>query len=183
MPVCRYSAVRKWRPGDRRLLVRGSRAFDALLAEDPPSFADHCGRGVVNFHPAPLPEYKGTAGYNLAILEDLPSWAVSAHYVDEDIDTGEIIQVREFPVDRQRETARTLEAKAQPLLLAQFQEITDRLLASEQRLATTANNGGRYVSRAQMEAMKEVRRTMTWSVKFAPSGFLPMTVPIKSSTG
>ncbi|WP_370233607.1 formyltransferase family protein, partial [Alloalcanivorax venustensis] len=59
---------------------------------------EHCVRGVVNFHPAPLPEYKGTAGYNLAILEDLPRWAVSAHYVDEDIDTGEIIQVREFPV-------------------------------------------------------------------------------------
>lgn len=118
---------------------------------------EHCVRGVVNFHPAPLPEYKGTAGYNLAILEDLPRWAVSAHYVDEDIDTGEIIQVREFPVDRQRETARTLEAKAQPLLLAQFQEITERLLASEQRLATTPNTGGRYVSRARMEAMKEVK--------------------------
>jgi methionyl-tRNA formyltransferase len=117
----------------------------------------HCSRGVVNFHPAPLPEYKGTAGYNLAILEDLPRWAVSAHYVDEYIDTGDIIQVREFSLDRQRETARTLEAKSQPLLLTQFQEVTARLLESESPLPTTANRGGRYVSRAQMEAMKEVK--------------------------
>ncbi|NQY86066.1 MAG: hypothetical protein HRT34_15070, partial [Alcanivorax sp.] len=74
-----------------------------------------------------------------------------------ELTTGEIIQVREFPVERQRETARTLEAKAQPLLLAQFQEITERLLASAPRLATTPNTGGRYVSRARMEAMKEVK--------------------------
>src|SRR3569623_862393 len=49
-------------------------------------------RGVINFHPAPLPEYKGTAGYNLAILEQRNSWAVTAHYMDEQIDTGGIIE-------------------------------------------------------------------------------------------
>src|SRR4029079_13800761 len=31
---------------------------------------------------AALPDYKGTAGYNMAILEGLEKWAVSAHYVD-----------------------------------------------------------------------------------------------------
>lgn len=118
---------------------------------------DRCARGVVNFHPAPLPEYKGTAGYNLAILEDRAEWAVSAHYVDDDIDTGEIIEVRAFPVDRQHETARSLEAKSQPRLLAQFQTVTARLLADPAPLPTIANQGGRYVSRAEMEAMKEVR--------------------------
>lgn len=118
---------------------------------------DNCARGVVNFHPAPLPQYKGTAGYNLAILEGLSRWAVSAHYVDENIDTGDIIDVCEFPVDTEHETARTLEAKSQPLLLAQFQEITIQLLESTQRLPTTSNVGGSYISRAQMEAMKEVK--------------------------
>lgn len=118
---------------------------------------ERCCRGVVNFHPAPLPEYKGTAGYNLAILEDRPEWAVTAHYVDEDIDTGAIIEVRTFPVDRDHETARSLEAKSQPRLLAQFEAVTERLLADPAPLPTTPNRGGRYVSRAEMEAMKEVR--------------------------
>lgn len=118
---------------------------------------ENCPKGVVNFHPAPLPEYKGTAGYNLAILEGLSKWAVSAHYVDEGIDTGEIIEVRDFLLDQERETARSLEAKSQPELLSQFKYVTSRLLESEDRLPTVPNGTGRYVSRAQMEAMKEVK--------------------------
>ena len=51
---------------------------------------------VINFHPAPLPQYKGTAGYNIAILESLEKWAVSAHYVDDSIDTGPIIDHLRF---------------------------------------------------------------------------------------
>lgn len=116
-----------------------------------------CSRGVINFHPAPLPEYKGTAGYNLAILEGLDQWAVSAHYVDDQIDTGALIEVSNFPVDVDRETAFSLERKAQPELLAQFMRVTRRALASPGLLPNKPNVGGRYISRAQMEAMKEVR--------------------------
>ncbi len=39
--------------------------------------------GAINFHPAPLPDYKGTAGYNLAILNRMDEWAATAHYMDE----------------------------------------------------------------------------------------------------
>lgn len=118
---------------------------------------ESCSKGVVNFHPAPLPQYKGTAGYNLAILEGLSDWAVSAHYVDEGIDTGGIIDVQDFPIDPETETARSLEAKSQPLLLTQFIEVVSRLLESDGFLSTKPNSGGRYVSRAEMEAMKEVK--------------------------
>lgn len=118
---------------------------------------ESCSKGVVNFHPAPLPQYKGTAGYNLAILEGLSDWAVSAHYVDEGIDTGGIIDVRKFSIDPRMETARSLEGKSQPVLLTQFQEIASRLLDSDYFLPTTQNLGGRYVSRIEMEAMKEVK--------------------------
>jgi len=116
-----------------------------------------CSRGVINFHPAPLPEYKGTAGYNLAILEGLDQWAVSAHYVDEEIDTGALIEVCRFHVDVDHETALTLERKTQPELLAQFIRVIERALASNALLPTTPNVGGRYISRPEMEAMKEIR--------------------------
>ena len=46
--------------------------------------------GIVNFHPAPSPDYKGIGGYNLALLNNVDSWAVTAHYIDEKIDTGPI---------------------------------------------------------------------------------------------
>ena len=114
-------------------------------------------RGVINFHPAPLPHYKGTAGYNLAILEGLSEWATSAHYVDESIDTGPIIEVSRFAISPERETAQSLEAISQQKLFDQFVRVINRALASQSRLATTANGPGRYVSRVDMEAMKIVR--------------------------
>ena len=67
--------------------------------------------GIINFHPAPLPDFKGVGGYNLAILHGLPKWAVSAHFVDENIDTGDIIKVKYFPIDFNTETVVTLEKK------------------------------------------------------------------------
>lgn len=114
-------------------------------------------RGVINFHPAPLPDYKGTGGYNLAILEERSTWAASAHYMDHDIDTGGIIKLSEFQIDTERETAQSLEQKTQPVLYGLFKDVFDAARLSKTRLATVSNVGGRYISRAQMEAMKEIR--------------------------
>ena len=114
-------------------------------------------KGVINFHPAPLPEYKGTAGYNLAIIEQLQHWATTAHYVDESIDTGEIIDLCEFSIDPDRETALTIEKTSQLKLEKQFHSVVDRAINSDSRLPTSPNIGGRYVSRVEMEAMKEIK--------------------------
>lgn len=129
--------------------------------------------GTVNFHPAPLPEYKGTAGYNLAILEGLSQWAVTAHYVDEKIDTGEIIEVASFPIDRERETTQSLEATTQPLLFQLFVRTVEKIIAVGEKLDTIPNQGGRYISRAEMEAMKEVKEGDDVSRKIRAFWFPP----------
>lgn len=113
-------------------------------------------KGIINFHPAPLPEYKGTSGYNLAILESKEQWAVTAHYVNEEIDCGEIIESLWFPVDVDHETAVSLEAKSQVKLLELFESIVDRALLAKNLMSASPNIGGRYVSRAEMEAMKQI---------------------------
>ena len=113
-------------------------------------------RGVINFHPAPLPEYKGTGGYNLAILEGKESWAVSAHYVDESIDTGPIISSREFPIDVDAETCVTLERKSMMEMEKLVSEVAFRAIESPILLDSKLNIGGRYVSRVEMEAMKRI---------------------------
>jgi len=118
---------------------------------------DRATLGVVNFHPAPLPDFKGTAGYNVAILNGLSEWASSAHYVDKDIDTGPIIDVSHFPFDAGTATAYTLEARTRIALFDQFKSVVGRILKQRERLPTTENVGGRYIARAEMEAMKEVR--------------------------
>jgi methionyl-tRNA formyltransferase len=114
-------------------------------------------RGVINFHPAPLPEYKGTAGYNLAILEQRDSWAVTAHYMDEQIDTGGIVKSIEFSIDSDAETAQSLEKKAQVMLYELFRHVLAAALHSDTMLPAAPNVGGRYVSRAEMERMKEIK--------------------------
>jgi methionyl-tRNA formyltransferase len=113
--------------------------------------------GTINFHPAPLPDYKGTAGYNMAILEGLDKWAVSAHYVDEEIDTGEIIEVRWFPIDPASETAQSLEQKSAREIYQIGEDIVSAILDRKTRLPTTKNEGGIYISRQRMEEMKEIK--------------------------
>lgn len=114
-------------------------------------------KGVINFHPAPLPEFKGTAGYNLAILENHKTWAVTAHYVDEEIDTGAIIELSWFALDQEQETAQSLERKAQPELLNQFKRVVSKALDADELLPSVSNIGGRYINRAEMESMKELK--------------------------
>jgi methionyl-tRNA formyltransferase len=113
--------------------------------------------GVINFHPAPLPEYRGTAGYNLAILDELDQWGVSAHYVDKNFDTGNIIDVFRFSIYHKLETASTLESKSQECLLSLYKKTVLRILQTGLLPSQKQNlTKGRYVTRDQMEEMKRV---------------------------
>jgi methionyl-tRNA formyltransferase len=112
--------------------------------------------GCLNFHPAPLPEFRGLGGYNVAILEDLPAWGVSAHYVDEQFDTGDLIAVERFPIDRERESAYSLDLKSQERLLALFQRVLGGLLRGETP-SREPQGDGRYVTRAELEELRQVR--------------------------
>jgi methionyl-tRNA formyltransferase len=113
--------------------------------------------GNINFHPAPLPKYKGTAGYNLAIMDELDEWAATAHYIDDDIDTGGILDLFRFSIFSRSETAQSLERKTQPFLLELFKKTLHRVLETNSQLEVTPNSAGRYTSRKEMEEMKEVR--------------------------
>ena len=113
--------------------------------------------GCINFHPAILPDYKGCAGYNLAIIDGLFRWGSSCHYVDEGIDTGGILDVQEFDIDSDRETAFSLESKTLRVMEQQFKRMVKVILSSPNgRLSAFPNIGGRYVSRAQMEDLKQI---------------------------
>ena len=53
-------------------------------------------KGFINYHPGPLPEYKGPHQYQMAIENHETNWGVTVHYMDEDYDTGDIIKVKYF---------------------------------------------------------------------------------------
>jgi methionyl-tRNA formyltransferase len=112
--------------------------------------------GCLNFHPAPLPDMRGLGGYNVAILEDWPDWGVSAHFVDAELDTGDLVRVDRFPIDRARETALSLDFRSQQRLLELFRWTADELAAGRE-LARTPQGDGRYVTREDFEALRIVR--------------------------
>lgn len=154
LPLLDYETAMDWAE-QRRLQVdvAVSFVFWKIIKEPLLSAPSH---GIINFHPAPLPEYRGTAGYNLALLEELDYWGVTAHYMDEDIDTGGIIDTFEFSIDPVQETARTLEHKSQKFMVGLYRKTMRRVLRAGGTLETTPNEGGRYVSRGQMEQMKKI---------------------------
>ena len=45
---------------------------------------------------------------------------MSAHFVDEEFDTGDLVRVDRFPIDRESETALSLDIRSQERLLALF---------------------------------------------------------------
>ena len=113
--------------------------------------------GCLNFHPAPLPDMRGLGGYNVAILEGFAEWGVSAHFVDEDFDTGDLIAVDRFPIDPERETALSLDITSQEALLALFRRVVGAALDGEQLPRRPQAGPSRYVRREEFESLRRVR--------------------------
>ena len=111
--------------------------------------------GCLNFHPAPLPEMRGVGGYNVAILERFTEWGVSAHFVDADFDTGDLVRVNRFPIDPEAATAFTLDLESQERLLENFRAVVDTAEAGED-LPRKPQGEGRYVTREELETLRRV---------------------------
>lgn len=111
--------------------------------------------GCVNFHPAPLPDIRGLGGFNVAILEGFHRWGVSAHFVDEEFDTGDLVLVDRFPVAADA-TALSLDIESQARLLGVFRQVVDTALGGAD-LPREQQGDGRYVTREQFEGMRRVK--------------------------
>jgi methionyl-tRNA formyltransferase len=98
---------------------------------------------------------RGVGGYNVAIVEGMREWGVSVHFVDEQLDTGDLVLVERFPLDPDTATALSLDVESQERLYRVFRSVLDRLLAGED-LPRTPQGDGRYVSRQQLEELRRI---------------------------
>jgi len=65
------------------------------------------GSGVINFHGAPLPEFRGAANYVWLLLEERQSTHGTLHFVERGLDTGDVIATsREVGITRGMSAAR-----------------------------------------------------------------------------
>lgn len=110
--------------------------------------------GAINIHPAPLPEFQGWGVYNYAILENVPFWGVTAHFMDEGFDTGPIIAQRRFDVDMETATAYSLEQMTQPVIELVVEDLLDAL--SKGKPESTVQVDGRYISKDMFLRMRVI---------------------------
>jgi methionyl-tRNA formyltransferase len=114
-------------------------------------------RAAVNFHAGPLPEFGGWAFYSVAILENASEYGCTCHYMDDGFDTGALLKVRRFPIDARRETAYSLEQKAQAEMVRLFGDFCE-MAESGNPLPREQQDPAkmRYTSREEFEALKIV---------------------------
>ena len=117
-------------------------------------------KGCINFHPAPLPEFRGFIPYTFGILEGFPYWGVTAHYIDEEFDTGDIIQVKKFDSDLKIETSQSLERKSQIHLFKLFKETINKISKGKE-LSRKKQAKGRYFSKKKFEDLRRINEKDT----------------------
>jgi len=118
-----------------------------------------CNKGILNFHPSPLPEHKGIAGCCYAIYQKRKQWGVSVHYVDEGFDTGDLLEVQYFDVPDNL-TGIEMYQLTQKHMLELFYKTVMRILNGENLIALP-QKGGEYYSRQRLNSDKSVQITDT----------------------
>ena len=64
----------------------------------PKSVIDYPEHGCINLHVSLLPKYRGAAPMQRAIMEGEEETGVTVMYMDEGLDTGDILTVEKFPI-------------------------------------------------------------------------------------
>jgi len=84
--------------------------------------------GFVNFHPAPLPKYKGPTELDEAIKNKEIHWGVTVHHMDKNYDTGEIIKVKKIDLHEPPSSTSELGAVSHYFLFDLFKETILKIL-------------------------------------------------------
>jgi methionyl-tRNA formyltransferase len=79
--------------------------FRYLLPREIVALARH---GAINLHPSLLPAYRGRASINWAILRGETEFGLTAHVVDEGMDTGDIVGQRAYRLERTQDVGDAL---------------------------------------------------------------------------
>ncbi|OGH11577.1 MAG: hypothetical protein A3B38_02085 [Candidatus Levybacteria bacterium RIFCSPLOWO2_01_FULL_36_13] len=85
---------------------------------------------AINFHPAPLPLYRGVKCGVHAILNEEKKFGVSCHIITERFDDGEILGKLEFPID-DIETGYSINIKSRKKLYDLFKRYINKYIFGE----------------------------------------------------
>ena len=92
----------------------------------PKTVLDRTIKWNINFHPGP-PEYPGIGCFNFAIYESSKSFGATAHIMKPKVDSGRIIGVKRFLMNKE-ETVETLSLKTYSALLTLYKNTINHFL-------------------------------------------------------
>ena len=78
-------------------------------------------RKFYNFHSGILPQYRGVASNSFALINGDDKTGITLHLIDDGIDTGDVIEVRSFLIDK-TDTAETLFRKGEDIMFKMFKD-------------------------------------------------------------
>lgn len=87
-------------------------------------------KGFVNYHPAPLPKYKGPTELTKAIQNKEMNWGVTVHYMNEEYDSGPIIKIKEIRLHEPPISQDELGAVSHYFLFHLFKETISELVST-----------------------------------------------------
>ncbi len=96
-----------------------------------PLFIERYRKRIINIHPADTRAFQGVGGYDWAFEQKLKKTLVTVHYVDEGMDTGDIIEQRELDISGLN-TLSEIEKAGLALEHEMFSEVLKKLFENEQ---------------------------------------------------
>lgn len=124
-------------------------------------------RLALNFHPAPLPEYRGFAPYTWGVLNGAKEWGCTAHVMTPEIDEGPILRESRWYVDPAETTAENLRDEAHIMLRLLLKDVV-MSHSDVTKWYQKPQVGGRYYSRLDFE---NARHSRAWDPEVARRAF------------
>jgi len=149
------AAIRKLAP-DIGLSV----LFDYILRRE---FLDIFPRGVINLHPALLPYNRGQYPNVWSIVEGTPA-GVTLHYIDEGIDTGDIIAQKEVPVEP-IDTGETLYRKLEKACVDLFKETWPLIRSGQAPRVPQRKGEGTYHRTSDVDKIDRIDLNRTYTAR------------------
>jgi len=114
---------------------------------------------AINFHPAP-PEYPGIGCTNFALYEGAREYGVTCHHMAKNVDTGDIILVRRFPVFESDDVASLLQRSYANQLVV-FYEIAAHMIAGAPLPKSTEHWTRRPFTRKELDELRRITPEMS----------------------
>ena len=121
-------------------------------------------RGCINLHPSLLPYNRGQYPNVWSIVEGTPS-GVTLHYMDEGVDTGDLVAQREVPVSS-TDTGESLYRKLEAAGLDLFRETWPAVeRGTVPRLAQPRDGGGTYHRTRDVDAIDRIELDRSYTAR------------------